>query len=430
MTGQAKHFISAVVDIKREYPDVFCIVGGIHPTFHTEMIHETAFDALCVGEGEGAWADVLECLSSGGTIDCIGQIPNIITKDSPATEVRPLIEDLDTLPHPDWGLVYDNTRLGQGSAMKIYMAGRSCPFNCHYCWNANIKALYEGKGKLVRRHSVDYVIEGMKRIKDRWPVSTLKIYDDMLLYSGNEWEQEFAERYSNEIGLPFFAFCRAELATEPVIKLLAHAGCRVLSMSIEAGNDTVRRELMNRRMTNKQIIDAHLLAKKYGIMTFTNVILGMPGTTIDHDIESLDLAIASEVDHLEMLIFQPFPGTWLGDYCVEKGYYDPDYEHLHSGYHFRSPLTCFTEAQKDQQQNMTTMGVVVALLRWKWLRDWFVKHGIYWRNNKLFLFAYFVIKMYVMRKKLYPTKLPLRENLKMFWGSWKQEVWKHTEEKG
>jgi len=439
MTGESKHYIKAAQDIKDHDPYVTIIAGGIHPTYYPQVVNEAPFDFICIGEGDHAlpkFLDIIPCARDGGSCSIsMVRVRNILRKlpgrgqrhDDPIEQanVRPLVADLDTLPHPDWGLVYDNTKMGQ-IPMKIYMTGRGCPFSCSYCWNRNLKELYKGKGKFVRKNSVDYVIEGLKQIRDRWPVSTFKFYDDMLIWKADDWAVEFSERYRREIGLPFFAFCRAELATEDVIRLLAEAGCRTLSMSIEAGNPRVREDLLNRRMTNDQIIDAHLIARKYGLKTFTNVILGIPDTKTEHDLESMDLAIRSKVDWGEYLIYEPFPGTWLGDYSVRRGYYKPSYDHMHSGYHYKSPLTCFTEMEKRIQLNMTTIGVVGTVL--PMFRNLIVKHLLRTKPNKLFLLCYYVVKMYVIRRKLYPTKTTLRNSLRIYWQSFKQEVMKHTEE--
>ncbi len=436
LTGEAKHFNRAIEDIKTYYPNTFCIAGGVHPTFYPEMIHETQYDCLCVGEGEGAMVDVLDEIAdhkqgytrratNTGDMQTVGNIPNIVTRGQPESNIRPLVDNLDDLPPPLWELVYDNTPLGQ-TPMKMYMVGRYCPFRCHYCFNARMKDLYKGKGTLLRRHSVDYVIDDLLRIKARWPLSTVKFYDDMLMWQVDEWAEEFVEKYRRHIGLPFFAFTRADLVTDDLMRLFAEAGCRTISMSIEAGNDIVRKEKLNRHMSNEAIIEAHHLATKYGIKTFTNIIMGIPDTGIKHDIESIDLAIASRVDWIECLIFSPYPGTWLGDYCEQRGYYQPDYAAMHSGYHHRSPLTCFTDDEKRQHLNLTTLGPVAVVL--PRLRNCIVNRLMYWRPNKLFLLLYFVVKMRIMRKKLYVTKTSWWRSAWIYMRSLRQEVFKHTEE--
>ena len=77
-TGEAKHYFSLNRAVKGKHPGIFTIMGGAHPTFFHESLKETTLDALCVGEGEGAMADVLSALSEKKEL---GPIDNIVTKN-------------------------------------------------------------------------------------------------------------------------------------------------------------------------------------------------------------------------------------------------------------------------------------------------------------------------------------------------------------
>jgi radical SAM superfamily enzyme YgiQ (UPF0313 family) len=102
--------------IKKEF-DVFSVFGGPHPTCVPEMIQEDGVDGVCVGEGEFAMLDLLERLTASAHVRDImnWQIKeNGIIYRNP---VRQLIEDLDSLPHPDRSL-FANSRFLTG---KKYM---------------------------------------------------------------------------------------------------------------------------------------------------------------------------------------------------------------------------------------------------------------------------------------------------------------------
>lgn len=80
----------------------------------------------------------------------------------------------------------------------------------------------------------------------------------------DSWLEEFAEVYPKEVGLPFFCLTRCNILTEEVLKLLIKAGLHSLTMSIEAGNDYVRNDVIKRHMTRQQILDAFGLFNKHG----------------------------------------------------------------------------------------------------------------------------------------------------------------------
>jgi len=421
LTGEAKHYLGINERIKKAFPEVFTIMGGHHPTFFPEMLRETTLDAVCRGEGEGAFADLLRALSSGKSPE---GIPNIILRGKGAEcGIRPLVEDLDSLPFPDYALLYDNTPMG-GYPLKSVIVSRGCPYNCTYCFNRRWREIYKGLGKIVRRHSVDYVIEDIERIKAKWALSCVKFYDDIFSYRADAWLEEFCNKYRERVGLPFFILTRCDLLTEEMVKLLKYAGCRTISMSIEAGNHEIRNNMLKRNMTNEQIIRAHRLCDKYGIYTFTNCIIGLPGTTFENDLESLELSLECRVDWGEFLQFHPYPGTELGDQTISMGMYAPDYETMHTSYQFISPLNCFTREEKNLQRNMALLGPVALVV--PRLRNVIVKRLLPMRPKRIFTFFYFLAKHYTLRRKIYTTKTSLWNQLKIFMRSLRQDIFRHT----
>lgn len=424
-SGEAKHYLKLNRAIKESFPNVFSIMGGPHATFHPDVVYKDSLDAICVGEGEGSFVELLRSISEKKSPDVVS---NIVTRSNgDRFIVRDLIKDLDSLPFPDYSLVYDNTPLGK-YPLKSIITSRGCPYNCTYCFNAAWREVYKGKGKAVRRHSVDYVIGEIRYVKEKWPLSCVKFYDDIFVYGVDDWLEEFSKKYKREIDLPFFILTRAELLTEDAVKLLKYAGCRTVSMSIEAGNRAIREKMLKRNMADKEIINAHRLCDKYGIYTFTNCIIGLPETSISNDIESVDLSIASGVTWAEFPVFYPYPGTELGQKTIEKGLYKEDFKNMHTSYQNKSLLSCFSEREKNAQMNIALLGPVATVF--PYLRNLILGRLIYIRRNFFFTFLYYITKMYVFRKKIYVTKTNLWVSLRIFTRSLKQEWFKHENSKG
>lgn len=418
-TGEAKHYMRINKMLKERFPGIFTVMGGPHPTFFPEMIHQASLDAICIGEGEGAFKDLLNALRSGEGIE---NIPNICTKNNGNLFVRNLIEDLDSLPHPDYGLLYDNTPMGS-YPLKNFITSRGCAYSCSYCFNPAWNKMYSGRGKVLRRHSVEYVMEDIERVKQRWPLSNVKFYDDIFCLKADGWLEEFAKEYKKRIGLPFFILTRADLLSEDMVKLLKYAGCRTISMSIESGSPRVRNGLLKRDMSDDEIIEAHRLCRKYGIFTFTNCITGLPGTTLQDDAASIDLCIKCKVDWVEFLIFHPYPKTELGEGCIRQGIYRPAYEDMHTSYMHNSPLNCFSETEKNAQRNISALGAVAVVL--PRFRNFIIKRLIRRRHNKLFTLIYYIVKMHVIRNKIYVTKTHPLNSARIFIRSLRQELFRH-----
>ena len=401
-TGEHKYYIEANKTIKAKFPNIFTIMGGPHTTYYPQCIEESTLDAICIGEGDEAFPELLSRVESGGDISTI---TNIVTRQGKGNGVRELYQDLDNLPFPDRELFYETTEMGKWP-LKSFMASRGCPYNCTYCFNHVFRKLYHGKGKVIRRHSVDYMIEEVQEVKSKYRLGFVKFYDDIFVYRVDDWLEEFATKYRKEIGIPFHCLTRADLMTEDMARLLKEAGCRSISMSIEAGNSHFRNEVLKRGMSDEQIINAFHICRRYGINTFSNNILGLPYATLENEIETIDLNIKAKASFVEFPIFHPYPRTELGDYCIEQGIYQADYAGLHMSYMNKSPLSCFTEKEKNIQRNLSTLGLLVVWL--PFLRNIVLKWLIYLPYNRFFFLLYYIAKVYLNKTRVYPMKLGLR----------------------
>lgn len=155
--------------------------------------------------------------------------------------------------------------------------------------------------------------------------------------------------------------------------------------------------------------------------------LGLHHNRLDYDIESIMFTLERCPGYAEILTLNPYPGTKATDWCVAMGAFDGDFEKLHSSYQSKSPLTCFTEYEKDVMQNLTLIGTFLALF-WgsrnramfalaKPLTKLFVGHLSRITRpwvQKLFLWLYTISQVYMHRTRIYPSKYTFRENIKFY----------------
>ncbi|MBE9531847.1 MAG: B12-binding domain-containing radical SAM protein [Proteobacteria bacterium] len=425
-TGEHKYYIAANDAVKKIDKNIYTVIGGPHVTFFPDIIIKHPFDAICVGEGDDAWPELLSAVEAGTPVE---DIPNIVTKKNYTTDmasvIRPRKRDLDTLPHLDRDLVYRSTRLGR-FPMRSFMAGRGCPYKCTYCFNHIYNKLYKGKGKLYSRFSVDRLCAELKELKDTYPTQYIKFYDDIFVMKDDEWLDEFAEKYPREVGLPFHCLMRANLVTEPLLLKLKKAGLKSISMSIESGNAHIRDVLLKRNMSEEVMLDAFKLCKKHNIPTFSNTIFAIPGSSIKEDIEGLDLNIKAKVTFGEFPVFFPYPKTELGEYSIEHGYFDGDFDKLHMNYQTDSPLNCFSEKEKRMQVNLSLLATVCLLF--PSLRNITVKLLIKLPLTKLYFIMYYFTKAYLIKTKIYPMKFSITDTLRTFYDSFILEKFKHQDD--
>ena len=306
--------------------DVPIICGGPHPTYLPEnVISEPSINMLCIGEGEGALLDVADRIESHGDLSTI---PNIWVKNEGGSvfrnPIRDLIEDLDTLSFPDRDFLPYQEIIDESKSEPIFITSRGCPFDCTFCSNSAIKALYRGKGKYVRQRSADNIIAEILQLRQRYRFETLNFYDEAFGFN-REWVRRFCDLYAAELGYPFGAFIRAETMDKETLHRLAKAGLRLIYIGVESGNETIRRNVMNRKMSNATIIQACQDAQAEGIQVWTFNMVGVPGETEDTIRETMALNRIINPHFASVSIYQPFPGTRMYDTCSENGYIKRDY---------------------------------------------------------------------------------------------------------
>lgn len=305
------------------------IIGGIHPTSLPEyVINENCFDIVCIGEGEEAFAELLEKMESGKSIL---KIKNLWVKNRNnkihRNGLRPLIKDLDKLPFTDKSIFYKYGIIG---SRIMIMTGRGCPFQCTFCVNSFRKKLYKSENYL-RRRTVDNVIKDLVRIKGKYKPKAFRFEDDTFTYDLN-WLKEFRIKYVKHVGLPFHCYITPTAATDASLKELKLAGCKSVSMGVQSGNERIRFEILKRHQSNRTIIEASKRINKHKIKLTTEFIFGFPNETPKEMWESLELNEKLNAYNTASFIFYPFPKTELAEYCLKHGHLTKEnYEKIKDG---------------------------------------------------------------------------------------------------
>ena len=417
ITGSQRYYLDINRRVKREVEGVFSVFGGPHPTFFPEMVEEEGVDGICRGEGEDALVDLVNALASGGP-EAVLDIDNWSFQRNGDQRgagiinnpVRPYVAELDDLPFPDRALVYERDPISARSKIKHFLTGRGCPYNCTYCFNHALSELYRGKGRRFRQRSVDHVIEEVRWVRDHYPLEFVVFVDDTFVLSP-EWLAEFAVKYPRDVGLPFFCNTRANLVTEEQVRLLKEAGCHSVSMGIETGNDRLRNDLLKRRMSKEQILEASRLIREGGLHFTTTNMIGLPTSTLEDDFETLELNIQARPSYAHVFIFQPYPRTELGEFTREHGWMVGTFDDIGELAWDHSVLDFDQEHKRGLAilQRFFAIGVewprtVPLIRRMMKLPD----NPLFWLVNKLW-------KGWAIKNRVHPVRLSLREIAETAW---------------
>ena len=321
--------------IRERFQDTPVIWGGIHATsVPHECIHEV--DYLCLGEGEMAAVELCKALESGGDTT---NIPNIwanvggkVHENGP----RPLLQNLDWLPYPD--IRDDNKYYIENGAYtieepwkrtaeyRIYFS-RGCPYNCSYCYVSILRDVYDEKGKkFYRARSVEHIIGELKQAQKLFPkVARIKIDDDTSFAFGEDWMDEFLERYPKEIAIPFECLLIPPMLRPDMIARLVEAGLVRVQTGIESGSSKESKEIHNRSPGNRSIMKFAEFNKELKLNIVYDVIIDNPHATEEMKLETAEFLLELPRPYdIYFYSLNYFPGTTLTKKGLEEGSLDPN----------------------------------------------------------------------------------------------------------
>lgn len=314
-------------ELKRTRLEFTSIFGGHHYTFNPEEIEkDTAIDIVCRGEGETAWRRFIRAVREG---EDWGEIPNLwvrrlnrIVKNP----IAPLIENLDLIPFADRELIplFESGEQIYGKSFGLLFT-RGCPHRCAYCFNSTWNRLYGGD-RVIRHRGVENVIAELEQLVREHNPDLMYFHDDDFTLLPNETINEFCCYYKLRINKPFYIQARATGITEGLVKKLKEAGLAVVGIGVECGDETVAREVLQRRgVSNRDILRAFGILRKHGIKSFSQNLSALPvPNPLEVDLETIRLNAKARPTWSQCALLVPLPKTPIAEYAAKMGYLKPE----------------------------------------------------------------------------------------------------------
>ena len=378
------------------------VVGGPAPSiFGKQVLERYPFiDAAVIGEGELVIGKVAKAAAAKKGFE---GIPGVVWRKNAKiveNEKNPLIQDLNSLPFPDFGLLDFPTYHGAFSIM----TSRGCPYNCEFCF----KPVH---GNIFRARSPKSVLEEIKWIIQEFPQEFEKagrtiVFADDIFNFDLERSKAIARAIINvglKIRLVSVNGFHVRTVDFELFQLLKKAGLEVLWFGVDSGSERVLKNL-GKGITLEMVRNAVKLAKKAGIPTVgAHFIIGLSGETLEAARETIAFARSLPLDEVGFNHANVLPGTRLWDYALKHGtlLHETDgfdfsaFKQLNSGVIFETPEfpkkdreKAFEEAVQvidyfRRKHIMTPKRFLLFLKEIKSLDDFFWALG----RIKVFLFA-------------------------------------------
>lgn len=275
------------------------VLGGIHISNDPDFIRRFPyFDYGVVGDGEVEFYKIL-----------LGQRKKgLIFGDR--------VENLDSLPFPRRDLVdikrYKRPEQIRGEAFFIdILTSRGCAYSCSFCSIAQA-------GKKVRYRSAKNVCDEMEQTYDLCQ-GHYTFNDDCFTLNKAHVLGLAQEIIDRKIKCSFMASTRANCIDSDMMKALKRMGCKNLCFGVESGSERIRNEIIGKRVTDKDIIKAVGLCRKYGITSSLFLMAGLPTETKEDMKKTIKIGPRIKADYIGVHQTTPYPNSRIYQLAIKEG---------------------------------------------------------------------------------------------------------------
>lgn len=304
MTSEAPWYLQRNRELKKKH-DVISVFGGPHFTFYPDDgAQDSDIDYIVRGPGERAVVEIVE-------------------KRPTDKVVRGAFANVEELPFPDRSIQYKYPDFGKAN-IKRFMAGRFCLHSCRFCSFDMYREIFPEAGEQLRaRLSPERLIEEILLVREQYPPLKLVYFNDDDFAVDRRWLTAFCEQYRERVGLPFGSEVRASSVSRDLLRMMKDAGCYVLSTGLESANEETLK-LLGRTVSVKQVQKVCEWCAELGIRLSVENMIGLPvDDPLEDALQTLEFNQRVEQTQSWAAIYQPFPGTELWQYCIDRGFLKP-----------------------------------------------------------------------------------------------------------
>jgi len=349
MTTQLRHAVEIADQLGKH---VRVVWGGVHCLLDpVSIINKFKTHFVISGDGEIPFVKLLHYFAGKEPLDSVKAQNGISFYQDQAVINPPYFnKDLDALPDINY---YDLRDLEKyiyrdsfyiKSSNKIptleIITSRGCSWDCSFCLNS----IYRKNRAFHRSKSFEKIRRESEKIIDDFNIKIVLPRDEDF-FANRKLLERWME-YAREKDFFWGASCRynyfkKNLITKETLTNLVDTGLFYLGMSVEAGSEDLRNDIINKQLSNNDIYNAvETIQQSVGdrVAVNTSFVVDFPGDTKANKIETIKwmnyLSKNINVTFSGPQIYRPYPGTKLFE-LENKGkhkYGDIDYylEHIES----------------------------------------------------------------------------------------------------
>ena len=307
-------------------PRCLVVAGGPHATHLARPLLERypAIDLVARGEGEETMLEIARAAAAGrllrppragairgeelaaaGPAGPPGDIRGLTYRTREGTREtpeRPVIQDLDTLPHP----AADPRIVGidAESQFEFIITSRGCPAACTFCSSP------EFWGRALRFRSAGHMLEEIRLLRERHGVVYVSVRDDTFTANRRRVLDFCRGLIDSGIDLLWDCQSRVNIVDEERLAWMRRAGCTHIQYGVESGSPRML-ERLNKGIRLDEIRAAAAATRRVGLGLSIYLITGIDSET-DDDLGST-VRLIEEIRPHDGLVspLTVYPGTRL-----------------------------------------------------------------------------------------------------------------------
>lgn len=318
VTIKYQQFKEVAEMIKEIDKDIYCVGGGPHTSIRPKETMEEipSFDAVCVGEAEETWPELIEYIEKKLPFkDVLGVVHRNKEGSVVINPPRAPIKDLDSIPYPDLDFMEDlnlygfNFRYKRLPALNM-ITSRGCPYRCTFCTDAQSN---------YRFNSADYVVGLTEHLIENHGVKELYYVDDIFLLPPKRATDILDKFVDRGIDLTWSCNARIDVLykSRELIKKAKKAGCWFMSFGIESGDQRML-DFLKKDQTTEMIREVVTDVSKAGIFAKGYFMIGMPKDNPQSLRNTINFAKSLPLGSAQFSTIVPTIGTELYDYVQEN----------------------------------------------------------------------------------------------------------------
>lgn len=298
------------------------VVGPPIAQFSNLALESEGVDVAARLEYDYTLRDLASALEHGGCFQGIKGISYKTNGEIVHNPDREFIssEELDTIPFVS-GIYKKHLKISDYyldhtlHPMVQIFSGRGCPSKCTFCsWPKNLM------GNKYRARSVKNIVDELEWIKKNLPEVKEIFFEDDTFTISNKYINAIAEEIlKQKLNIVWSCNARATLDYSTMRKM-KEAGCRLLVVGYESGNDEILKNI-KKGITTTQSIRFADDARKAKLLVLGDFIFGLPGET-RRTIEKTKTFIKKYIrpDFLQVAVASPIPGTEFYNWTKENDF--------------------------------------------------------------------------------------------------------------